>query len=185
MSTNKSFSTEASERYSRALFEVAKESRELEIVEKNVKIFQALLVNSSEIKNFIHNPTKNIEDQNKVINLLTEKLNFSKNLKNFFLLLVEKRRIFFIKKIIESFLKLCSAQRGEIKASLISSKELSETELENISKDLSISMKSNIKFDYKIDKDLIGGLKLQLGSIMIDTSIKNKLKKFEQKMLEN
>ena len=46
-------------------------------------------------------------------------------------------------------------------------------------------MKSNIKFDYKIDKDLIGGLKLQLGSIMIDTSIKNKLKKFEQKMLEN
>ena len=39
-------------------------------------------------------------------------------------------------------------------------------------------MGSIIKFDYKIDKDLIGGLKLQLGSFMIDTSIKNKLKKF-------
>ena len=46
-------------------------------------------------------------------------------------------------------------------------------------------MGSNIKFDYKIDKDLIGGLKLQLGSFMIDTSIKNKLKKFEQRMLES
>jgi F-type H+-transporting ATPase subunit delta len=49
---------------------------------------------------------------------------------------------------------------------------------------LSSSMQSTIKFDYKIDKDLIGGLKLQLGSIMIDSSIKSKLKKFEQQMLE-
>ena len=46
-------------------------------------------------------------------------------------------------------------------------------------------MGSIIKFDYKVDKNLIGGLKLQLGSFMIDTSIKNKLKKYEQQMLEN
>ena len=46
-------------------------------------------------------------------------------------------------------------------------------------------MGSNLKFDYKVDKDLIGGLKLQLGSFMIDTSIKNKLKKYEQLMIEN
>ena len=37
----------------------------------------------------------------------------------------------------------------------------------------------------KIDKDLIGGLKLQLGSFMIDTSIKNKLNKYKQAMLES
>jgi F-type H+-transporting ATPase subunit delta len=86
---------------------------------------------------------------------------------------------------VESFLKLCFKKRGELKASLISSKELSETELETISNDLSQSMGSIIRLDYKIDKDLIGGLKLQLGSFMIDSSIKNKLKKLEQRMLEN
>ena len=61
----------------------------------------------------------------------------------------------------------------------------SQNELENIRKDLSTSMGTTIKFDYKIDKELIGGLKLQLGSFMIDTSIKNKLKKLEQRMLED
>jgi F-type H+-transporting ATPase subunit delta len=76
-------------------------------------------------------------------------------------------------------------KRGELKASLISSKDLSETELDNISQELSSLMGSTIKFDYKIDKELIGGLKLQLGSFMIDTSIKNKLKKLEQRMLED
>ena len=93
--------------------------------------------------------------------------------------------MFFVKKITGAFLKLCSKNRGEIKASLISSKELSSNELKDISKELSSSMGSTIKFDYKVDQSLIGGLKLQLGSFMIDTSIKNKLKKYEQRMLEN
>ena len=185
MSTNKSFSTETAERYSRALFEVSKEAEELEKVESDIKNFQLLLNSSKEIKNFIKDPTQNFGRQTNMINLLAEKLRFSKNLKNFFLLLIDKRRIFFIEKITESFLRLCSRKRGEIKASLISSKELSESELKVISKDLSNSIGSNLKFDYKVDKELIGGLKLQLGSFMIDTSIKNKLKKYEQAMLEN
>ena len=185
MGTNKSFSTETSERYSRALFEVAKEAGDLEKTETDIKSFKSLLENNPELKNFFSNPTQSINSQNNVNNLLSEKFSFSKNLKNFFSLLIEKRRIFFVSKIMESFLKLCSRKRGEVKASLISSKELSESELESISKDLSSSMGSIIKFDYKIDKELIGGLKLQLGSFMIDTSIKNKLKKFEQQMIEN
>ena len=185
MSTNKSFSIETSERYSRALFEVVKDGNDLENVEEDIKDFRFLLKSSSEISNFFHNPSQSKDNQNNVIKLLAEKLNFSKNLKNFMFLLIEKRRIFFVEKIIDSFLKLCSQKRGEIKASLISSKELSKTEIESIGRDLSSSMGSTLKFDYKVDEELIGGLKLQLGSIMIDTSIKNKLKKYEQKMLES
>ena len=185
MSTNKSFSSETSERYSRALFEVANESNELDIIENGIRSFQSLLDSSIEIKNFIQNPTQSINTQINFINLITEKLGFSKNLKNFFLLLIEKRRIFFVKKISESFLKLCSKKRGEVKASLISSKELSSDELNEISKDLSQSMGSKIIFDYKVDKELIGGFKLQVGSFMVDSSIKNRLKKYEQSMLEN
>ena len=185
MSINKSFSAETSERYSRALFEISKEASEIDKVENDIKNFQLLINSNTELKNFLQDPTQAISQQNKAINLLADHFSFSKNLKNFFLLLIEKRRIFFIKKIFESFLKLCSKKRGEIKASLISSKELSKLELENISKDLSDSTGSILKFDYKVDKELIGGLKIQLGSIMIDTTIKSKLKKYEQAMIEN
>ena len=119
MSTHKSFSTETSERYSRALFEVAQEASELEKIENDIKNFASLLINSLEIKNFIHNPTQSKDNQNKVLNLLAEKLNFSKNLKNFMFLLIEKRRMFFVEKIIDSFLKLCAQKRGEVKADMI------------------------------------------------------------------
>ena len=185
MNVNKSFSTETSERYSRALFEVSQDSNELDKVENDVKNFKSIYDTNKEVKNFIKDPSQIIGEQNKLVNLISDKFNFSKNFQNFLLLLIEKRRIFFVSKINESFLRLCSKKRGEIKASLISSKELSRTELNDIETDLSKSMGSTLKFDYKVDKDLIGGLKLQLGSIMIDTSIRNKLKKYEQAMLEN
>ena len=119
------------------------------------------------------------------MSLISEKLGFAKNLKNFFLLLIEKRRIFYVKKIFNSFLNLIIKKRGEINASLISSKQLSETELDKITLELSNVLGSKLKFDFKVDKNLIGGLKIQLGSFMIDTSIKNKLKKYERQMMEN
>ena len=144
MSTNKSFSSETSERYSRALFEVAQEAGELEKIENDIKNFASLLNNSLEIENFIHNPTKSKENQNNVLKILAEKLNFSKSLKNFMFLLIEKRRIFFVEKIIDSFLKLCSQKRGEVKAELISSKELSNDQIDKIKNDLSKNFSSKI-----------------------------------------
>ena len=87
-------------------------------------------------------------------------------------------------RILNNFLQLVSKSRGEIKAQLSSSKELSPSELENIQKELSENFTSKIKLDYKYDPTLIGGLIIQVGSIMIDTSIKNRLKRLEKSMIE-
>ena len=185
MSTNKSFSSETSERYARALFEVASDSSELDNIENSLVEFLNIYDSSSEFINFIKNPTQSNINQLKAVDIISKKLNFSKNLKNFLSLLVKKRRIFFVKKITQNFFKLCSKKRGEVKASLTSSKNLSQAELNDISSQFSNSMGSKIKFDYHVDESLIGGVKIQLGSLMVDTSIKNKLKKYEQLMLEN
>ena len=185
MSTIKSFSNEASERYARALFEVASENSEIDKIENNLNDFLSIFDSSPEFRNFIKNPTQTVENQFNVIDVISEKIGFVKNLKNFLYLLANKRRIFFVHKIMQNFLKLCSEKRGEVKASLISSKKLSQDELNDISSEFSKSMGSTIKIDYSVDESLIGGLKIQLGSFMIDTSIKNKLKKYKQLMIEN
>ena len=185
MSTNKSFSTETSNRYAKAMFELAEESNEIDIVEKNVQDLLKLYTLNSDINNFIKNPTKSLSNQLNVINKISDLMKFSKIFKNFLSILVTKRRIFFLEKITKSFLKLSAIKRGELSAILISSKTLSDEELKNVSKELSKVIGSNINFDYKVDQSLIGGFKMQIGSLMVDTSIKNKLKKYEQIMLEN
>ena len=120
MSTSKSFSNEASERYARALFELASENSEIDKIENNLNDFLSIYNSSVEFKNFIKNPTQTIENQFNVINVISEKLGFAKNLNNFLCLLVKKRRIFFVYKIVQNFLMLCSKKRGEVKASLVS-----------------------------------------------------------------
>ena len=76
------------------------------------------------------------------------------------------------------------SSKGELKAKLISSKELSKAEIEKISNELSKDFKSPLNIDYKYDPDLIAGLIIQVGSVMVDTSIKTKIKKLEKNMLE-
>ena len=56
---------------------------------------------------------------------IADKNNFSKTLKNFLGFIALKNRLFFLNKIIESFLNLISNSKGELKAKLISSKKLS------------------------------------------------------------
>ena len=184
MSSNKSFSTETANRYALALFELANENSELDVVEKNIQDLLQIYNSSSDLKNFIKNPTQSQFNQLKVIQELSSKMNLSKVVSNFLSILVTKRRIFFLNNIFQNFLILVSKKRGELKASLVSSKNLSDDELQNLNKELSQTIGTSIKFDYKVDESLIGGLQMQIGSLMVDTSIKNKLRKYEQIMLE-
>jgi len=167
-----------------ALYELANESSELKVVEKNIGELLNIYSTSEDLKNFIKNPTQSQSNSIEVLNKISTQMDISKIVKNFLGVLVIKRRIFFIKKIFLNFLSLVSKQRGEIDASLVSSKKLTSEELESLSRDLSITMGAPIALDYEVDENLIGGLKMQIGSLMIDTSIKNKLKKYEQTMLE-
>ena len=184
MSSNKSFSSETANRYALALYELAKENSELEIIEKNINEFLAVYNTSEDLKNFIKNPTQSQSSQLEILKKISIEMSLSKIIKSFLSILVTKRRIFFLNTIFLNFLSLVSKKRGELKASLISSKKLTNEELKNLSTDLSQAIGTTVAFNYKVDETLIGGLKLQIGSLMIDTSIKNKLKKYEQIMLE-
>ena len=181
----KSFSSETSARYALALFEVSKESSQLQVIEDNLRMFLELYKKNADFKSFIQNPTKQISEQSLVLNKICEIVKSPKNLNNFFLLLIKKRRIFFLEKIIESFLKLVSIEKKELTASIVSSKELSQEEILKLNKELSSVLKYSINLDYSVDESLIGGFKIQIGSLMIDSSIKNKLKKYEKIMVEN
>ena len=165
------------------MYELANENSELETVENNVNELLTIYSTSKELKNFIKNPTQSQSTQLEILNRISKQMNLTKIIQNFLSVLVIKRRIFFIKKIFLNFLSLASKRRGELKATLVSSKKLTSEELESLNKDLSKTMGAPIVLDYEVDEKLIGGLKMQVGSLMIDTSIKNKLKKYEKMML--
>ena len=170
--------------YSQALYELGNESGSLNEIEDQANNILKLILENTELKNFIKNPTNKIEEQSAAFNLISDKFNFNNLLRNFLNFIIAKRRLFFIQKIMEDFLDTCSKNRGEITAKFSSSKELNDKEILKIKDELASNFGANIKLNYKYDPSLIGGLILKVGSTMIDTSIKSKLKQLETNMVE-
>ena len=183
MSSKSTFSNSTSSSYALALYELAKESSELSKIEEEIKSFKKLIKENIEFKEIISSPTVAVENKKNIILKITEQNNFSEILKKFLAFIAIKNRLFFLEKIIESFLNLVSTNKGELKAKLISSKELSSEEQSKIQNELSVNFKSPLNINYKYDPSLIAGLVIQIGSVMIDTSIKTKLKKLEKNMV--
>ena len=183
MSKNKNFSDTAASRYSLALYELAEENKNVQEIENQSSAVIKLLDNSEDFESLIKNPTNKKEDQINILNKISENYNFNVLLKNFLCFLVEKRRLFFLRNILRNFLDICSQKRGEVKAKLIAAKQLSDNEVNRIKDELSKDFTNKVKLDYKYDPSLIGGLIIQVGSLMIDTSIKSKLKQLENKMI--
>ena len=184
MSSKSTFSNSTANSYALALYELSKDNSELDKVEQNMKDINKLLNTSFDFKEVILNPTISKEDKTNVISSITNKNNFSETAKKFLGFVAIKNRLFFLDQIVENFLNLVLKNKGELKAKLISSKELSTEEQNNIVNELSKNFKSPLNIDYKYDPGLIAGLIIQIGSVMIDTSIKTKLKKLEKNMLE-
>ena len=184
MSDKNRFSDSSAKSYSQALYELASEEKILNDVEEHVISLIKLISQSKDFNSLIKNPTNKQEDQLNVINIIFEKFNLNNLLKKFLNFLVTKRRLFYVEKILKDFVTICSKNRGEISAKLTVAKELNENEINKIKNDLSQNFGSDVKLNYNYDPDLIGGLIIQVESLMIDASIKNKLQQIEKKMIE-
>ena len=184
LSKDTGFSITSAERYSLALFELSEENNLLSQIEDQSSSILNLIDQSEDFSNLIKDPTTSQEDLLKVINTISENNKFESLFKNFLSFLIQKRRFFFIDRILKSFIEICSRKRGELKAELKSAKELSNEEIAKITEELTKNFSSKIKLNYKHDESLIGGLVVQVGSTMVDTSIKNKLQQIENRMIE-
>ena len=184
MSKNKRFSSTSANRYSLALYELASEANLLIRVEENSSAFLMLVSKNIEFNNLIKNPTINRDILINIIDKIYKNSNLEVLFKNFLCFLITKRRFFYVTQILKSFIEICSEKRGELKAEIKSAKELSKEEIHKITDELSNNFNSKIKLNYSHDQSLIGGLIVQVGSTMIDTSIKNKLQQIENRMIE-
>ena len=180
-----SFSSEISQRYALALYDLSKENNQTEEFVNNIKEFMKAFNSNESLRLFVKNPTYSVEDQISVFDKILAQIKANKMVKNFFSLLIIKKRIFFVDQVAEKFLNLISIKKGELTLNIVSAKKLEDNEILDLEKEISSNLKNKVKLNCKTDPSLIGGLVLQIGSLMIDASLKNKLNKYKKSMMEN
>jgi F-type H+-transporting ATPase subunit delta len=162
--------------YAEALLDLAKSNDSLKETTNDMNIVSQFLANSSDLKKFLGNPliTKDAK-KNVVKDILGEQIAGS-TLK-FLLLLVDRGRIEILESIAQKFLELSYKQESIEIAKITSSIQLSAQQQKEIAEKLKIiTGAKQIKLALKVDPQLIGGFTIEIGSKLIDTSIRGQLK---------
>ena len=168
--------SKVAEPYAEALLELAKSNGSLKETTNDMNIVTQFLANSSDLKKFLGNPliTKDAK-KNVVKDIFGEQIDGS-TLK-FLLLLVDRGRIEVLDSIAQKFLELSYKQDSIEIAKITSSIQLSADQQQSIAEKLkAITGAKQIKLALKVDPQLIGGFTIEIGSKLIDTSIRGQLR---------
>ena len=164
------------EPYAEALVDLAVANGSLKETTNDMNIVSQFLANSSDLKKFLGNPliTRGAK-KNVIKDILGDLINASTL--TFLMLLVDRSRVSFLGAIAKRFLELSYKQDSIEIAKVISSIQLSLQQQKNLAEKLKvITGAKQIKLALKVDPNLIGGFTVEVGSKLIDTSIRGKLK---------
>lgn len=104
-------------------------------------------------------------------------------LRNFLLILVDKRRIAFLESIFQQYLALLRQLNQTVLAEVISAVPLTEAQQQAIiQKVIAISNARQVELETKVDSELIGGVIIKVGSQVIDASIRGQLRRLSLRL---
>lgn len=162
-------------RYATALFELAVDAKALDAIESDMQTLRAALSESADLRALVSSPLVKRADQAKAVTALGQALSLNDLTGKFLGTLASNRRLVHLEKILSDMARLLAAHRGELTATVTSAIELTKTQTEALRKALKAAMGRDVAMTVKTDESLLGGLVVQMGSKMIDSSLKTKL----------
>ena len=165
--------------YAAALFDLADAGKELYSVAGDLARFDKMIDGSDDLKRLLQSPVISRDDQGRAISAIGEKAELSRLTRNFLGLVAQNRRLFALQGMIRAYHAILSARRGEVTAEVTSATPLSERHLSELNEALGKSVGAKVTIQSSVDPGLLGGLIIKIGSRMIDSSLKTKLKKLQ------
>jgi F-type H+-transporting ATPase subunit delta len=162
-------------RYAKALLMIGKDDGQTETYREELNGIAELIQGEKVLEQALTNPLYDAAGRRKVLEAVIEKLNLSKVMSSFLLLVFEKGRVGFIGSINEFYQKLADELKGVARASLVSATELSSEAVDKIRASLSKRTGKDITLEIEQDPTLIGGIVTRIGDLVLDGSIKTQL----------
>jgi len=162
-------------RYANAVFELAQEEKSVEAVERDFVALSGLIQQSPDLARLVQSPVFSRDDQARAMKAVLEKIGAANLTTKFILTLTSKRRLFALLDVIRSFERLVARLRGEVQATVISARALSDSETADLKAALKAKLGRDPRLETKVDPSLLGGLVVKVGSRMIDSSIRTQL----------
>jgi F-type H+-transporting ATPase subunit delta len=169
-------------RYAAALFDLAREQKQIETVGRSLESLNDALADSREFDQLVASPLVDRAEAGKAFAAIGDKLGLDPITTNFLGVLARNGRKAQLKPVIRLFRRLASEHRGETTAEVVSAHPLDDDQVEALKARLKARAGSDVAIEARTDPAILGGLIVKLGSEMIDSSLKTRLNRLAQAM---
>ena len=166
--------------YADALFEVAKDKDELDEVHEQLSEFADAMNESSDMRVFFFSPYFSSADKREAIRASIS--GAGEELVNFLELLAEKHRMPAIFRIRDRFDELWAEANKRLEVTLTSAVELDRKVVEQVGKEVERQTDRAIDLETDVDPDILGGLVLRVGNMVLDASLRSKLERLKKEV---
>jgi len=168
--------------YADALFEVAKEHKELDEIHDQLGQFAEALNASRDMRTFFFSPYFSSTEKREAIRDAVS--DASEEFVNFLELLAEKHRMPALFRIRRRFDELWDEANQRLEVTLTSAVELDPSVVESVGAEIERKTGKTIELRSEVDESIIGGLVLQVGNRVLDASIRNRLEKLRREVAQ-
>lgn len=162
------------QRYAEALLQVAKESKQLDVVLADCSFLQKTISESHDFQLFLKSPVIKKEKKQEILkSLFTGKV--SEGMLHFLLLVCEKGREPFLSSILEEFKKLYNEQKGIVEVYLRSAAPFTKEQERKLIENFRSYTKKDVVLHSTIDTSILGGFIARYGDTLFDGSVRHQL----------
>ncbi len=175
MSGSASLTSGVAGRYATALFEIARDGKLLDEVERDIGEIEDAHRTSADFRQLLASPIHSREEQRKAILAIAAAMGLGSTVTSTLGLMAQNRRLFVVPGLLAQVKALIAEERGEVTAEVTSAKPLTKGQTEELAATLKKSVGKDVRIEATVDPSLIGGMIVKVGSRMIDSSIRSKL----------
>lgn len=170
-------------RYAKAVFDLAKSTNLIDSVYKDFRVIRSYLNESGELIKVLKSPiVKTWRKKNLFKELFGDVLSEFTN--NFLILLTEKNRENFLPDIIFSFETMYNVEMNISKVDITTSREIDSDLRTKIISKLTSRLDKTIIPTYKVEPNMIGGIKIRVEDWVYDASVSNQLSRLRAKLIQ-
>ena len=169
-------------RYASALFDLARDQRQIESVGKSLDALAQALLDSKDFHELVTSPLVSREEAGKAFAALAPQFGVDAITANFLGVLARNGRKGQLRSVIRAFRRLAAEHRGEVTADVITARPLNDDQVGALKQQLRARAGRDVTIEAEVDPAILGGIVVKLGSQMIDASIRTKLNRLASAM---
>ena len=169
-------------RYARALSQVAVEEDRETRVQEDLRSFGGALAASPELTETLMSPAIPFAPKRRIVEELGNRLSLAEITVNFILVLLENRRIGEYDEYVEAYTQVTDLRAGVVRGVVTSARSLDGEVRSRLESVLSEISQAQVRLAFEEDESLIGGLKITVGSVIYDGSIRTQLEEVRRRI---